>query len=355
MGQIPVGGTVTRRTPIAVIGAGAIGRTHIDRVLRGHNLALTAIVDPAEAGRAIARRLGLAWFAEVDQLLEQARPAGALIATPNATHVPIALACLDRQVPVLIEKPVAATVGEARRLVEAVDRTGVPVLVGHHRRHNPILARARSLIAGGRLGRLVAVHSMCAFLKPDSYFEAAWRREPGGGPVLINLIHDIDLLRFLAGEIVAVQAIASQAVRDFAVEDSAVAVLRFANGALGSVLVSDTAASPWSWDLGAGESDHYPRQSAPSHFFCGTAGSLSLPDLSLWRYAGPRGWHDELTRDQTVVHRADPYERQLQHFRALIEGEATRPLCSALDGLRTLEVTQAVLAAAHSGGTVGLS
>ena len=70
MGQIPVGGTVTRRTPIAVIGAGAIGRTHIDRVLRGHNLALTAIVDPAEAGRAIARRLGLAWFAEVDALLE---------------------------------------------------------------------------------------------------------------------------------------------------------------------------------------------------------------------------------------------------------------------------------------------
>ena len=355
MGQIPVGGTVTRRTPIAVIGAGAIGRTHIDRLLRSDNLELAAIVDPSEAGRAVARRLGLAWFAAPGDLLERARPAGAVIATPTATHVPIALACLDHQVAVLIEKPVAATTVEACRLVEAGTRTGVPILVGQHRRHNPILARARDLIADGRLGRLVAIHSMCAFLKPDSYFEAAWRREPGGGPVLINLIHDIDLLRFLAGEIVAVQAIASQAVRDFAVEDSAVAVLRFANGALGSVLVSDTAASPWSWDLGAGESDHYPRQSAPSHFFCGTAGSLSLPDLSLWRYAGPRGWHDELTRDQTVVHRADPYERQLQHFRALIEGEATRPLCSALDGLRTLEVTQAVLAAAHSGGTVGLS
>ena len=90
----------------------------------------------------------------------------------------------------------------------------------------------------------------------------------------------------------------------------------------------------------------YPRQAVQSHYLSGTEGSLSLPDLALWRYAGERSWHAEMTREQTVVHAADAYTRQLAHFRALIEGDAAEPLCSAEDGLRTLAATRAVLAAA---------
>src|SRR5690606_33612082 len=187
------------------------------------------------------------------------------------------------------------------RLVEAQAASGVPVLVGHHRRHNPIVQRARALVQEGRLGRLVAVHAQATFLKPDAYFDVAWRREPGGGPVLINLIHDIDLLRFLAGEVEDVISATSSAVRGFAVEDTAAAVLRFAGGALGTVLASDAAVSPWCWDFCAGEQPQYPRQAVQSHYLSGTEGSLSLPDLALWRYAGERSWHAEMTREQTVV------------------------------------------------------
>ena len=331
---------------IAVIGAGAIGRMHIDRITRGAGVDLAGISDPGPAAEALAAALGVPWFADHRALLEHRRPAGVIIATPNQGHVPIALDCVALGIPVLVEKPIADTVEEAQQLVDASAHSGVPVLVGHHRRHNPILARAREVIASGRLGRIVAVNSMCAFLKPDDYFDASWRREPGGGPVLINLIHDIDLLRFLVGEITAVQAFDSHATRGFEVEDTAVAILKFANGAVGSLLVSDAVASPWSWELGAGEAAHYPRQAAPSHFLCGTRGSLSLPDLALWHYAGPRGWHAELTQEQTALHQADPYERQLQHFRALVTGAESTPLCSALEGLRTLAATRAVLAAA---------
>ena len=145
-------------------------------------------------------------------------------------------------------------------LAEAVARTGIPVLVGHHRRHNPINQRARALIAQGQLGRIVSATALATFLKPDPYFEVAWRRQAGGGPILINLIHDIDMLRFLLGEVTEVQAMDSHAVRGFEVEDTAAAVLRFASGALATVIVSDATTSPWCWDMCAGEQGQYPRQ-----------------------------------------------------------------------------------------------
>jgi predicted dehydrogenase len=338
-------------TRIAVIGAGVIGRTHIDRLLRHPQLQLAGIADPTPAGEALAISIGAPWFPDHRSLLEQTMPQGAIVATPNASHVPVALDCLERGIGVLVEKPVADSVAEAQQLVAAQARSGMPVLVGHHRRHNPINRRARAIVQSGRLGRLVAANVMATFLKPDAYFDVAWRREPGGGPILINLIHEIDMLRFLVGEIDSVQAIDSHAARGFEVEDSAAAVLRFANGALGSVLLSDATASPWCWDFCAGEQGQYPRQQVQSHFICGTQGSLSLPDLALWNYRGERSWHAELTREQTMVHLADPYTLQLEHFAGVIEGREA-PLCSALDGLRTLQATLAVHDAAVTGRAI---
>lgn len=342
---------MTPTTRMAVIGAGAIGRTHIDRIQRNPSLALAGIADPTPAGEALALSLNVPWFADHRSLLEQVKPQGAIVATPNATHIPVALDCLERGIAALVEKPVADTVAEAQLLVDAQARAGVPVLVGHHRRHNPINRRAREIVQAGRLGQPVAANVMATFLKPDAYFDVAWRRVAGGGPVLINLIHEIDMLRFLVGEIVSVQALDSHAVRGFEVEDSAAAVLRFANGALGTVVLSDATASPWCWDFCAGEQGQYPRQEVQSHFIAGTLGSLSLPDLSLWNYRGDRSWHAELTREQTMVHLADPYTRQLEHFAGVIEGREAA-LCSALDGLRTLQATLAVHEAAVSGQAI---
>ena len=336
---------------LLLIGAGVIGRTHIDRIGRDPHLALAGIAEPSAAGKALAEQLGVPWAASHLELLERTQAQGAIVATPNASHVGMAIDCLERGVAALVEKPVADTVAEALALVQAQQRTGVPVLVGHHRRHNPINSRARSIVQNGRLGRVVTANVMCTVLKPDAYFDAAWRRQPGGGPVLINLIHEIDMLRFLCGEITEVQALSSNAVRGFAVEDTAAAVLRFASGALGTVVLSDAAASPWCWDFCAAEQDQYPRQDVQSHFIAGTHGSLSLPDLALWNYRGDRSWHAEMTLEKTFVHKADAYSRQLQHFAAVIEGREA-PLCSAVDGLRTLQATLAVAEAARSGQAV---
>lgn len=346
------------RLPIAVIGAGLIGKTHIDRALTSASVQLVAIADPTPAAAELARAAGVPCFADHRRMLAEVRPKGVVVATPNATHAQITIDCLESRAAVLVEKPIADTLEDGRRICAASQAAGLPVLVGHQRRHNPIMRKARAIVASGVLGRPISATVMCTWLKPRDYFDVAWRRRKGGGPILINLIHDIDLMRHLYGEVDSVQALASNVVRGFEVEDTAVVALRFRNGALGTVTVSDTTAAPWNWDLSAGEAERFPRQDINAHFYSGTEGSLSLPRLELWRYrpdeGAAQGWHDPLTMERTAVHTGCPYTEQLRHFVALVEGREA-PVCSALDGFRTLEATLAVTEAAASGLPVQLA
>jgi len=342
------------RMPVAVIGAGLIGRVHVAHALASNDVAVVAISDPTQTGRAFAASVNVPWFADHRAMLDTIKPAAVIVATPNPSHVPIGLDCIARGIATLIEKPIADTIDDARQLCAAAAAAKVPLLVGHQRRHNPIVRRAKQLVTDGVLGRPVSATAMSVWLKPDPYFDTTWRREAGGGPVLINLIHDIDLMRHLLGDIVSVQAMTSNRVRGFAVEDTAAVLLQFANGALGTISVSDTVVAPWNYDLAAGEQAHYPRQDIDSHYLSGSEGSLTLPRLELWRYKGTRGWHEPLSVERTAVHAGNPYSEQLRHLRAVAEGHET-PLCSGIDGLKTLEATRAVLAAGASGQAVHLS
>ncbi|MBV9653553.1 MAG: Gfo/Idh/MocA family oxidoreductase [Acetobacteraceae bacterium] len=339
---------------LALIGAGGIGRAHLHAAAETPGVSICAIADPNPAARAIADAFGKKLYPDHRALLDAEQPDGVIIATPNALHVPVALDCVSRGVPVLVEKPVADTMEAARLLLDAARKAGVPVLVGHHRRHNRIIRRARRLVQEGALGRLVAVSALALFLKPDGYFDVAWRKSAAGGPVLINLIHEIDMLRFVCGEIVSVGAATSNEVRRFAVEDTASIILRLENGALATVILSDTAASPWSWDVASGESSTLYKTNADSHFLCGTEGSLTLPSLTLWRYPGARGWGQPILAESMAVAPGNPYAEQLRHFAAVIRREEA-PLTSADDGSRTLAATLAVKRAAGSGEIVTLA
>jgi predicted dehydrogenase len=281
-------------------------------------------------------------------MISQARPRGVVVATPNATHADIAVRCMELGAAVIVEKPIADELADARRICAASKASGQAALVGHQRRHNPIARRAHQIIAAGGLGRLVCATALCTWLKPAPYFDAEWRRKRGGGPMLINLIHDVDLLRFLCGEVESVQAMSSNAVRGYEVEDTAAVLLRFRGGALGAITVSDTAAAPWNWDLAAGEAERFPRQDVDSHYLSGTEGSLTLPRLELWRYGGRAGWEDPISAERTALHASCPYAEQLRHFRAVIEGREA-PVCSAEDATRTLEVTLAARASCGAG------
>lgn len=133
----------------------------------------------------------------------------------------------------------------------------------------------------------------------------------------------------------------------FAVEDTAAVLLRFESGALGTLVVSDTAAAPWNWDLAAGEAAHYPRQQENTHFLIGTDASLTLPQLEMWEYRGGKSWHEPLTVERSTPHTRDPYHEQLRHFAAVVAREEA-PVCTADDAARTLAATLAVHRAASS-------
>ncbi len=342
---------MTAPLAIALIGAGLIGRAHLHRLDASADCACAAICDPTEAARTLAAERGLLWFPSPPDMLAALRLDGAIIATPNALHVANAIDCLEAGVPVLVEKPLAENVAAAQKLIATQARTGLPVLAGHHRRHNPIVKAARKLVREGGIGRLVAVNALFLIRKPDEYFDVAWRREAGGGPVLINLIHDIDNLRFICGEIDAVQALTSNAARGFPVEDTAALSFRFANGALGTATVSDATPAPWSWELSSGENKAYPRRCGDCYLIAGSEGSLSLPKLELWRYEGRQGWWEPLLRESLDVAPVEPLAEQLRHFCAVIRGNET-PITDAADATRTLAVVEAVAEAARQGGLV---
>jgi predicted dehydrogenase len=339
---------MSARTRIAVAGAGLIGRRHVELIETSPDCVLAGIADPSPAATEFARAHGVSLYADHRALMAQESPDGLIIASPNALHLQIALDCVAAGVPALIEKPVTDTVAAARRLCVAVKRSGVPMLVGHHRRHNPIIKAAREAVFTGRLGRLAAVAGLWLARKPDDYFETAWRREPGGGPLLINLIHDIDSLRFICGEIVEVQALTSNMVRGLAVEDTAALLLRFANGALGTMTVSDATPAPWSWELTSGENAAYPRQDQACYVFAGASGSLSVPTMEFWSYPANPGWHAPLAREALPPASFDPLAEQLRHFLAVIAGRE-QPLISVEDAAATLAVVEAVSEAARTG------
>jgi len=338
---------------IAVIGAGLIGRTHIG-VLRSGNpdYTLAAVADPAPAAAREAQQLGYPIYAEIGEMLDRVKPEGAIVAVPNQMHVKVGLACIARRIPIIVEKPVADSVGEALELVEAGEKAGVPILVGHHRRHNPIMRKAAEIIASGGIGRVVAANGLWLSHKPTDYFNVAWRHEAGGGPVLINAIHDIDCLRMLCGDVESVSAATSNETRKFAVEDTAAAVLHFKSGALGTLLVSDAVSACWTWEMGSRENADRPNDTENCYIVAGTKGSLTVPNLQhRWHEPGQESWDVPLTQLRVPVRPADAYHEQLRNFANVIRG-TEKPVLSGRDGTITLATTLAITRSAQTGAQV---
>jgi predicted dehydrogenase len=343
---------------IAVAGAGQIGLRHIEEIDKSASARLSAIADPSPNARSVAAGAVVPLYASLDELIARDRPDGIIIATPNHLHVEQGLQCVAAGIPVLVEKPIGHTLAEGKRLVDAAEHANAKLLVGHHRTHSPILLNAVEIIKSGVLGPVVAVMGSAVFYKPDAdgYYEGsfAWRKKRGGGPILINMIHEVGNLRAMLGEIVAVQAIASNAARGFEVEDTVAINLRFASGALGTFLLSDSAASPKSWEQTSGENKAYASYSdEDAYVVMGANGSLGIPTMRLRTYSSPkdRSWFKPFRTEVIALERTDPLTSQIEHFAAVIRGEA-QPLVTGRDGLQNLRVTDAIAEAARTGGTV---
>ena len=342
---------------LAVIGAGLIGRKHAELIATHSTCSLVGICDVDPSRSSIADELEVPFYQDIEGLLQSEAPQGAIISTPNEHHASVAEVCAGRSVHVLIEKPIADSMDAARRIVKAADETGIQVLVGHHRRHSPFVQKARRIVTGGALGKLVAVSMFWALLKPDDYYEVGWRRRrPGGGPTIINLIHEMDVLRFVCGEVRQVYAQSSSTTRNLEVEDSLTISLSFESGAVGSILASDATPSPWSYEATTHENPYYFPTDENCYYFLGTLGSLAFPRMELWHYADDdkSGWQYPMRRSQETVAEADPLTSQLEHFCRVIRG-VEKPIADGRDGTRSLAIVLAVLESSRQNAPVTLA
>ena len=216
------------------------------RNLEGADLVAVCDADDDRAG-ATGRRYGVPGFSSHRQLLDEVGPDVVHVCTPHDQHVPVALDCLEAGVDVLLEKPVAATVEEAERLIEAAGRRPeVKVGVCLQNRYNVATRAARELLSSGELGAVRGGSATLLWHRGPEYYQAApWRGRKGesGGGVLINqAIHTLDLLEWLLGDVSRVRGHTGRYWLDGVVdvEDTASVLLDHTGGARSVLFATNT-------------------------------------------------------------------------------------------------------------------
>jgi predicted dehydrogenase len=329
-----------------VIGPGLIGKKHIELIMKHPKSVMSAIValHPQEHHN-YTSQFGIPVYGDLDTAFQNHSFDAVVICTPNELHLEQALYCIDKGIPCLVEKPLADTLERARLISTAANNKGVQVLVGHHRTYSAYMPVAEKLIQDERFGKLVSIQGSAQFYKPKQYFlEGPWRSKNGGGPILINLIHEIGIMRTLCGEISKVFAFSSSATRGFEVEDTVSISLQFANSCIGSFILSDCAASSKSWEMTSGENSAYPHFAQEScYHICGTNGSLDFPNMNFRYYSNEESasWWSNFSSELLQINDKDPLYYQLDHFIKVVEGKEKAKV-SAQSGYSNMLVLDAI-------------
>lgn len=351
---------------IVVVGVGLIGPRHAQHVAENPETILMAIIDPSPKGQTVADELCTTWFpsiAEMFQYLDLENlpyPDGAIVCTPNHLHACVLAELAVKGVHLLVEKPVSTSLGEAKALKELAQEHDVKVLVGHHRRFNPFIVASKELLA--RVGEPIAIQGTWALHKDEEYFKMSpWRTNTrlGGGPLLINLVHDLDLLQYLLGPIERIYAeVMKKQRKEYPdVDEGACLTLRFKNGVTGTFLCSDKVVSPFNFESGTGENPTVPSDDQLLGFYriFGSHGTLSVPDMTLYHQDELLGksWLLPVSKSSLVGERSElrqlkPFTAQLQHFVEVIRGRA-EPACQIDDGISALLCIEAVIRSIDTG------
>jgi len=234
---------------VAFLGVGRMGITHIRTLAGIPNVRVIAVADPnleaAERGRAIVRADRA--VASAEEAIHDPRVEAVVIVTPTTTHASLLELAVKAGKAVWSEKPIALNLTETQRIVDLVETTGIPVQLGFMRRFDPGYVMAKERIETGALGRIETFRA----LSRDTYPPALEFLKTSGGLFLDMAVHDLDLARFLVGEVREVQAWGSVLIDERFAQaddiDTAVTMLRFWNGALG--VVETSRRSAWGYDI----------------------------------------------------------------------------------------------------------
>jgi UDP-N-acetyl-2-amino-2-deoxyglucuronate dehydrogenase len=305
---------------IGILGAGGISATHVRAAEGIPGVDIVAVHGAnRDKTRALAASTGAATYDDLDAFLAHPMDIVA-IGSPSGVHADQAILAVRRGLHVLVEKPVDTTLEKIDALVEEADRTGVKTGVFFQERLAPDVARIKVAIDDGTLGGLLFGSGHVHWYRPPEYYaDSRWRGTAaldGGGVLMNQAIHTVDLLLWLLGPVTRVSGRVSTRRHAIEVEDTAAAVLEFESGAYGAIEAS-TAAFPG-----------HPRRLT----VVGTDGMIA---------------HEDPPRPAAVAD-ATPHRRVFEDFIAAIQSNGT-PACDAREGRRSVAAIQAIYRSARSG------
>ena len=340
---------MNKRTKIAVVGIGLMGSQHLKALQLSRRASLHSIVDLNRNSRIHAEKFKVPFYNDTTELLKNNKPDAVIVATPNQFHEKHTISFLNAKIPVLLEKPISDKISKAKKIIDSAKKNKTSLLVGYHRRHNSMATNIKKKIDSGKLGKIVSVNIMCWLYKHKEWFKEKWRIKKGGGPLGINLIHDLDFICYLLGSVKYVQATTSNLIRKHKVEDTAIVNLVFESGVLCTLSVSDTIVSPWSYELTAGENPAYPITNQSAYYIGGTKGSIQFPNLKYWYNKNERSWWKKIFHKNEST-RLSRYTliNQIDHFCDVVKGKA-KPKVSGNDGLMSLKIFNAILKSSKTG------
>jgi UDP-N-acetyl-2-amino-2-deoxyglucuronate dehydrogenase len=333
-----------------IIGAGNIARTHANAIRQIADAELVSVAG-GDTARGFAEQFACAHHDRPDDLIDNPDVDAVILCTPSGVRLEYTVAAARRGKHVLVEKPIEVSYGRALAMIDACERHGVTLGVVYQSRFKPHCQALRSALERGSLGDLVLGDAYVKWHRPLEYYQsAAWRgtREFDGGGALINqAIHYVDLLLWFLGDVTAVNAKAANRLHHgIEVEDTIVAQLEFENGGLG-VVEATTAAFPGS------------SRRIEIH---GTAGSAALVDdlVSEWEFRdgsepppSPGKAGTGAARSTHVVDDFEWHRLQIEDFVSAVEADRV-PLVDGREGLRSLELVLAIYDSAARGRRVEL-
>ena len=341
-----------KKINISVVGTGLMGHQHLKAIKKSKSARIHSIVDINKNAVNLAKKYNVPIFKNLNKLLENKNFDAVIVATPNKLHEKHTISFLKYNIPVLLEKPISDNINSAKKIINSSYKNKTPLLIGYHRRHNSIVSKIKKKIDSGKLGKIISANVLCWLYKHKEYYKEKWRIKKGGGPLGINLVHDIDLICYLLGSIKFVQAFTSNKVRKFKIEDTATVNLVFKSGALCTLNISDTIVAPWSYELTAGENPAYPVTDQSAYYIGGTKGSIQFPNLQNWHYKTERSWwnkiffyKDKMKKDNNTL------VNQIEHFSDVVR-KKTKPKVNGQDGLISLKIFDAITKSAKSGKKV---
>ncbi|WP_166999435.1 Gfo/Idh/MocA family protein [Paramicrobacterium fandaimingii] len=335
---------------VAIVGAGVIGAVHARLTTRlGRAATLAAIVDVDEAkARVLAAEYSTRPYASTAEAYREEQIDVAAICLPSAYHADAVVEALEAGTDVIVEKPIDVTLDAADRVIAAERATGRTVSVVSQRRFQPVASFIHSSVTNGDLGRITSGVVESAFFRPQEYYSSGdWRGTveiDGGGALMNQGIHALDLLLWMLGTPISVSALTARLAHEgIEVEDVAGATIRFDSGAIGLMLASTAAYPGLPVRLAVhGDAGTAVMENDGLSFFESASAARPSAD-ALTESDVPDGW-----TDVDVAH-----HRQYLDVLDAIRTER-RPAITTADGRRALQVVLAVYESARTGQPVDL-